>query len=166
MSAIILWLSRHAPTPRQVAELERMYPGHTIKHDKQTFGDVADIVRRFHKSGATDLVLVAPWTVVRELVKRGLHPLWAEMKQVVRGSPLAESHHNGRSYRFVGFRRVDGVELKLSAARPLTSQPDKETSDLAQGLRSSVDAKLGCNSHTRIESQQPCTFEPEVEITK
>lgn len=145
MTAIILWLSRHTPTPRQLAELERIYPGHILKIDRRSFDGADDIVERYHKSGATDMVVVAPLSFVRELVRRGLHPLWAEMRQVTRGSPLAESHNNGRSYKFIGFRRITAIKVDTIAANPLTSPFDKKEGIKSKSTSVVSDTPQGCD---------------------
>lgn len=129
MSQIILWLSRHTPTVRQLAELERLYPGHNLKIDKRSFDSADDIVARYKSSGATDMVVVAPLSFVRELVRRGLHPLWAEMRQVTRGSPLAETTNNNRSYRFIKFHRIRSIEVKLDEVLPSTQTNNAITSN-------------------------------------
>ena len=128
---IILWLSRHTPTVRQLAELERLYPGHDLKIDKRSFDSADDIVTRYKDSGATDMVVVAPLSFVRELVRRGLHPLWAEMRQVTRGSPQAETSNNGRSYRFVKFNRIRSIEVKLDEVLPSTQTNKSGTIELS-----------------------------------
>lgn len=126
---IILWLSRHRPSPRQLAELKRLFPGCLVKEDRRTFVNADTIVERFHKSGAAEMVVVAPLSFVRELVRRGLHPIWAEMRQIARGSPNADSYYNGRSYRFIKFRRIRKVTVELeeisppASPQPVTSPP-------------------------------------------
>lgn len=161
---IILWLSRHTPTVRQLAELERLYPGHDLKIDKRSFDSADDIVARYKSSGATDMVVVAPLSFVRELVRRGLHPLWAEMRQVTRGSPHADTSNNGRSYRFIKFNRIRSITVQLDEVLPST-QPNKTTSPTSDNTKvdasaeqkttglalisksaSESDARKGCNS--------------------
>jgi len=157
MPAIILWLSRHTPTPAQRAELERLYPGHELKIDKRSFDSADDIVARVAKSGATDIVVVAPLSFVRELVRRGLHPLWAEMRQVTRGSPSADSHHNGRSYRFIRFNRIRSVEVKLEPAAPLP--PPSTTPNLSPQQAKSVAGEQGLTSPSaQLESTTTTTL--------
>lgn len=151
MTAIILWLSRHKPSPRQIAELERLYPGHTLTIDSRAFDGADDIVARYHKSGATDLVVVAPLSFVRELVRRGLHPLWAEMRQIARGSPEADSHHNGRSYRFIRFNRIRSVTVELD---PAVALPQPSTSTKIASTSAPRDlGDSGCKPAPQAETQ-------------
>lgn len=164
MSAIILWLSRHKPTIRQLAELERLYPGHSLRIDSRSFDGADDIVSRYHNSGATDMVVVAPLSFVRELVKRGLHPLWAEMRQVVRGSPQADSHYGGRSYKFIGFRRITSVKVETIAAAPLSSHSDKKEALRAQGCSSSTTLP-GCGTNSSNQDESNCHYQTQQQET-
>jgi len=126
--AKIVWMSQHAPTPRQLAALEEMYPHFDLLVDAKSFDTADDIVERFHASGADDLVVVAPWPVINELVNRGLAPLYAVMKSVPPDSPDVEIRvrrgRKDRCWRFIEFRRCEGINLKLSKANPI--QPQKE----------------------------------------
>lgn len=152
MTAIILWLSRHMPSKRQIAALEAMYPGHELKIDSRSFDNADDIAARYHKSGATDIVVVAPLSFVRELVRRGLHPLWAEMRQIARGSPDADSHHNGRSYRFIRFNRIKSVRVETEPATALPSPSVKDqTNPVELTTEVGKNGEKGCNPLTEIE---------------
>lgn len=116
----IVWLSRHVPTVRQQQELQRLFPHHILRVDTRTFSGVDDIVNRFHKLGGDEMVVVAPLTVIRELTKRGIYPLRAEMALVNPSSPLAEVWVKGRAYRFVRFQRITAVNLELVDIHPPT----------------------------------------------
>jgi hypothetical protein len=79
----VYWLSRHAPLPSQIAELRRLFGEDVvIEQDPQPFESVDDILARFRRSGADELLVVAPLSVIAQLVQRGIKPLWAEMEQV------------------------------------------------------------------------------------
>ena len=96
----------------QVNELKRLFGDDVIiEQDPNPFSSADDIVQRFKTSGADELVVVAPLSVIAELVKRGIKPLWAEMKQVDVNE--AETEAAGRYYKFVRFRRIVGVEIKF-----------------------------------------------------
>jgi hypothetical protein len=121
--SVIAWFSRHAPVPSQLAELRRIYgPDVEVRVDARPFGDAADIAQRFRGSGATEMVVVAPLSVISALVDRGIRPLWAEMEQVPCDDPRAEVRpagrryqHSGeeRCYRFICFRRITAVKLEM-----------------------------------------------------
>jgi len=109
----VYWLSRHAPLESQIAELRRLFGEDVvIEQDPQPFDSVDDILNRFRQSGADELLVVAPLSVIAQLVQRGVKPLWAEMEQVTDPS-LAETEAAGRYYRFVRFRRITGIEIKF-----------------------------------------------------
>jgi hypothetical protein len=119
----VMWCSKHKPLDSQLAELRRLFGGDVVVHrDADRFSDAQEILSRFHKSGATELVVVAPLSVLREICKLGTRPLWAEMQEVPVDSPLSElrTGKNGhgvvraeRAYKFVRFRRLVGVELQF-----------------------------------------------------
>jgi hypothetical protein len=105
-------MSRHEPLPSQIRELKHLFGDDVvIEQDPNPFANADDIVQRFKTSGADELVVVAPLSVIAELVKRGIKPLWAEMKQV--DANEAETEAAGRYYKFVKFRRIVGVEIKF-----------------------------------------------------
>ncbi len=108
----VYWMSRHAPLPSQVAELRRLFGEDVvIEQDPKPFDSVDDILARFRASGADELLIVAPLSVIAQIVQRGVKPLWAEMQAC---SPdEAEVEAAGRYYRFVRFRRIAGIEIKF-----------------------------------------------------
>lgn len=116
----IVWMSRHPPTSTQSLELERLFPAHVLIVDARSFSGADQIVSRFHHERGDEMVVVAPWTVIRELVKRGLQPIYAEMRQV----PCADPHEvvlggrHRRCYRFVRFMHCRGVKLDLVPISP------------------------------------------------
>ena len=109
----IVWMSRHTPTHRQRTTLEAIYPQHHLIIDNRAFDSADDIIARWRMASADEMVLVAPMTVIREIVKRGLHPLHAEMQQIPCSHPESEVRVKGRCYRFVGFRRIKAVNFEL-----------------------------------------------------
>jgi len=108
----IYWMSRHAPLASQVRELERLFGAVEILQDPKPFDNADDVVRRFHESGADEIVIVAPLSVIAQLTQRGIKPLWAEM-ELVDDPSQAEVEAAGRYYRFKKFRRIVGVEIKF-----------------------------------------------------
>jgi len=114
----VYWMSRHAPLESQVKELRRLFGDDVIvEQDPQPFSSADDIVNRFRESGADELVIVAPLSVIAQVVQRGIKPLWAEMQQVDNKSE-AETEAAGRFYRFVRFRRIAGIEIKFEDVEP------------------------------------------------
>jgi hypothetical protein len=105
----IVWFSRHLPTRSQLQALAALYPHHRLLLDTNAFSDATDVVRRFEERGGDEMVVVAPLTVIRELVKRGLKPLRAQMEQCAPTD--AEVHEGGRHYRFVRFTRITAIEV-------------------------------------------------------
>lgn len=126
MPAKIVWMSRHSPTPSQVRELERLFPGHDFQVETRPFSGASQIVKRFHDTGATEMVVVAPWTVLNELVKLGLKPLVAKMENVPCDSKEAEivlGHgRRRRCQRFVRFERCIGIDMITKPINPKGQQ--------------------------------------------
>lgn len=126
----IMWMSRHNPTQRQLAELERLFPGHNLEVDINPFTGADDIALRVRRtlkaSDRVELVVVAPLTVVRELVKRGLRPLQAVMEQIPCDDPAVEVRighwaKRDRCYKFLGFRRITNVRVETEPIFPITT---------------------------------------------
>lgn len=119
----IIWLSRHMPTPRQRAELERLFPSWEVVIDTNPFRNADDIISRFNTLKAQEMVVVAPISLIRALTQRGLHPIWAEMEHVRSPAPsdsTIEVENSGRYYRFKKFWRIRAVNLDLEEVRPIT----------------------------------------------
>lgn len=108
--------------------LSQLWPSHELVIDTAVFDSVDAIISRFRAANADELVLVAPWTLIRRLIKHGVKPIYAQMQQipcrradveVTLGSPKRP-----RCYRFVQFMRCENVSLQLTTIQP---QPEKET---------------------------------------
>ena len=99
----VYWCSRHTVTVEQWQELRRLFGcdvGVTV--DTDSFTNVANLAHRYRMSGADELVLVAPLGMVERLVREtGIKPLWCD------------GDGRGSEYRFKGFRRLAGVEMKF-----------------------------------------------------
>jgi hypothetical protein len=123
----IMWMSQHVPTKRQLTTLEALFPSYELIIDARAFDSADDIIARYRASSAEEIVVVAPLTVIRELVRRGIHPIWAEMRQIPCQSHDVEVRTKRRCYKFVRFKRVNGLEFKTSDIHPATAtQHEKE----------------------------------------
>lgn len=108
----VMWFSRHPALASQVAELKRIFGGDVeIVTDPEPFSTADDIIRRFRASGAIEMVVVAPLSVIGVICDRGLRPLWAEMEVVSKKD--AEVVAAGRGYKFIRFRRVKRLVLEF-----------------------------------------------------
>ncbi len=113
----IIWMSRHAPLSSQRTALEKLFPKHSLVIEKRPFSSAEQIVKRYQDVGGDEMVVVAPWSVIRQLIRLGIKPIYAEM--VPTSAADAESVIvSGRSkkrryYRFVGFHYCTDVSLKL-----------------------------------------------------
>jgi len=112
----ILWMSRHAPLQAQIDWLNHRFGNVEITQDPNPFDTAQVIVNRYHSGGFDDMVVVAPLSVIDQLIKRGIKPLWAEMDQIpvseAKDSPYDCVVVNGRrGFRFTHFSRV--VELRM-----------------------------------------------------
>lgn len=119
----IVWFSRHEPTSRQLSTLKLMYGSNlAIIRDGRAFTSAADIASRFRQSGASELLVVAPLTVIQALNRLGIKPLWAEMRPCLPTHPDAEVVARPRvgpprHYRFIRFCRINSIRLDTT---PLT----------------------------------------------
>lgn len=121
----ISWFSRHRPTPRQIAELKRLFgPATRIVQDSRTFAGADEVLARYRASGAGEMVIVAPLSVIAALCDRGLRPLWPQMELVPADHPEAEvrierrDHRGVECYRFSGFRRLTGIVMTFEPINP------------------------------------------------
>jgi len=105
-------LSRHKPLPSQIAELNRIFGHIDLVMDANPFSDVSDIVKRFREGGYDAIVVVAPLSVIAQLIKMGIKPLWAEMQRV-NCKEEAETKVSGRYYRFVKFKRIKRIKIEF-----------------------------------------------------
>lgn len=112
-TTVIVWLSRHLPTPRQQAELHRLFPTMTLRVDTRSFSTADDIIQRFHTLGGSEMVVVAPLSVIRALVDRGIQPLYAQMAQCSPTDPRREVSSKGRHLRFVNFKRITSITIEM-----------------------------------------------------
>lgn len=106
----VVWLSRHKPLGKQARELERLFGPVELIHDPESFTTADKIVEKFRKSGADEMVIVAPLSVIDQLVQRGIRPLYAEMTQVHEGQYDVDV--NGRKFIFQRFTRIVGIKVE------------------------------------------------------
>lgn len=107
----IIWFSRHAPIPKQLDELKRIFgPETEVIQDPNPFQTADDVVQRFRASGADEMVVVAPLSVLDQLIKRGVRPLYAEMELVE--DEDYDTIANGRKFRFIRFVRIIEITVK------------------------------------------------------
>ncbi|MBO0887473.1 hypothetical protein J2P12_00070 [Candidatus Bathyarchaeota archaeon] len=112
----IIWVSRHAPLKSQISELERLFPKHTLVIEKRPFSSAEQIVKRFREAEGDEMVVVAPWSVMRQIIKLGIRPIYAEMKPTTSAdaeSVIVSGRKKRRYYKFVGFSYCTDVSLKL-----------------------------------------------------
>lgn len=94
----VLRATRHPASREELAEIRRLFGGRVeVVEDAQPFRDGREILDRVARAGADDLLVVAPYSVMNQIVQGGRNPLWAK---VVGG-------------RFVSLHRVRGVRIDL-----------------------------------------------------
>lgn len=118
----ILWMSRHVPLPSQRKELERLFPGHLLITESRPFSSAEQIVRRYRENRGDEMVVVAPWSVVRQIIRLGIKPIYAEMrpcsKQEAESVIVSGRSQHKRYYCFVKFHYCTDVALKLEPIIP------------------------------------------------
>lgn len=146
MAKTIVWMSRHSPLVSQLKELERLFPGHSLIIDRRAFSSAAQIVQRFHEALGDEMVVVAPDSVVRELIRLGIRPIYAEMQQVSTAGEaettiVANRSKRRRYYRFVKFHYCVGIPRLLEPIPEAnaSSTPTKAGSTVCSHLREWLD---------------------------
>lgn len=113
----IAWFSRHAPTKRQRETLAALFGPHQLIINGRTFSSASEIIERMTSCGATELVLVAPLTIIRALTLMGVYPIVARMERCLGSHPEAEYHTRKCHYRFVHFERIEEVSVKSTTLK-------------------------------------------------
>ena len=118
----IAWLSRHAPTPSQRAELTRLFGAHTLDVDPSPFADAEEVARRIRRTGAAEVVCVAPLSVLQKLLEFGIRPLTAKLEACdPAAAEIVSQNRNGTRYlRFSHFRRLESIDMRYSEVAPAT----------------------------------------------
>lgn len=89
--------TRHSTLLEEAAAMRRLFGEVEIETDPRPFRDGREIRERLQRSGADDLLVVAPYGVLDQLTKSGIKPLWEEV----------------RDGRFVALHRLQGVRIKF-----------------------------------------------------
>lgn len=108
----ILWLSQHVPLQKQIAELQRIFRQVEVIRDPRPFSNAEEIFGRYKAGSYTEIVTVAPLSVIAKLCELGLRPLYAQMDQVANQGE-ADLSYRGRFYRFNRFVRVKAVKMEI-----------------------------------------------------
>lgn len=107
----IVWFSRHKPIQKQLNELKRLFgPDVEVIQDPDPFSGADDVVERFKKLGGDEMVIVAPISVIDQITKRGIQPLYAEM--VLTEGDDFDVEANGRRFIFDRFTRIKRVIIE------------------------------------------------------
>ena len=115
----IIWYSQHEPLSNQIAELKRLFGEVEIDHQGRQMDDVNKIINYFRQSGAIEIVVVAPLSVIGKICESGIKPLWAEMAEVDPSDAdlVIQKRRGGRlvdvGYKFIRFRRVIRLNLEF-----------------------------------------------------
>lgn len=114
----IVWLGQNAPIRVQVKELERIFLDRfsepiEVIHNKNTWLGAEQLVNYLDSVKADDFVAVLPLSIIERLCAAGKRPLYAQM-EVVRSGQAHDLQYSGRCYRFLGFKRIEKVEMIFS----------------------------------------------------
>ncbi len=94
----VLRFTRHQTLPEEAAEIRHLFGQEVrIETDSRPFRDGREIRERFQRSGADDLLVVAPYGMLDQLTKSGIKPLWGEVM----------------NERFVALHRLNGVRVRF-----------------------------------------------------
>ena len=108
MSKHILWVSRHPPLESQINELNRLFGDVLVSIDPTPFENAQAIIER--AKNYDEIVMVAPLSVIAEVCKLGIKPLWAEMEQT--SWKNKEVKQRNKYLKFKKFYRIVGVDVK------------------------------------------------------
>jgi len=119
----ILWLSRHPPLPKQIAELDRIFwnpddGNPSIVIHRGPVRDAEHVLNLLSETKADEVVAVLPLTIIQRLTRIGVRPIWAEMELV--GDPAKADYvdpGSKRAYRFKEFRRIKSVRIEFEPLR-------------------------------------------------
>jgi hypothetical protein len=118
----VLWISKNKPLTSQLNELKKLFGKDVrIDIDPNPFSSAQDICDRFDHGGYDEMVLIAPLSVCKIITEAGYRPLWSEMRAAspqesevtVQGEGDRISH-KVRYYKFVRFKRLEGVDVIYS----------------------------------------------------
>jgi hypothetical protein len=106
----ILWISKSQPMPEQRAELDRLFPNADVEIDTREVGGASQLVERIRAGKYDEVVAVVPWSMLSQLIERGIHPLYAKIR------------HAGGAIKHVGIYRLESINMKLRPVGPLGVQ--------------------------------------------
>ena len=115
---VIAWFSQHIPLLSQEKELRRLFGDIQIVHIPEPFRNAESILSKTQELGATEIVLVAPYSVIDRVCKAGVKPLFARMLPVTADHPKAEVQIGSRWYCFLRFRRIKGIHIEWEDVLP------------------------------------------------
>jgi hypothetical protein len=101
----ILWISKNNPMQEQLDALKVLFPAAQIEVDTRDVRNTEELVARIRSGKYDEIVAVIPWSMLKQLLSRGIYPLYAKI----------ERDKNG-SMRHVGIERVESIDMKT---RPL-----------------------------------------------
>ena len=110
----ILWMSRHAPHPRQIEALRAMHGADVfVEQEARPFDDARQITRRYREGGFDDMVVVAPLSVIAIICQEGIKPLQAEVAEENDPAKIEFRGARGQGFRFIRFRRIVRLALEF-----------------------------------------------------
>lgn len=108
---VVYWLSRHPPLRVQVDALKAKFGSDCkIIQDPNPVDTVDEILKRFEQSGAHEIVVVLPYSMIHKLIQRGISPLMPIMKEVG-DNEQCDLIYRGKKLRFIEFRRLKEIRL-------------------------------------------------------
>lgn len=115
----IAWLSRHAPLPIQRDALANIYGQVDIVQITDTWRGADDLIAAVRDYD--DVVIVAPLSLIAEVVRRGLRPIRACMELMPSGTDYdgyRDVIEHGRHYRFAKFERIIAIDVRTEPLAP------------------------------------------------
>ncbi|MBI4193365.1 MAG: hypothetical protein HY536_01935 [Candidatus Colwellbacteria bacterium] len=107
-------MSRHQPAAAQVRALQKIFGDDVeVVVDPNPFDSADTIAQRFDQGGFDDLVVVAPLSVIDQLCKRNLKPLWSDSVEENNPRRIDFRGARGQGFRFVRFRRVKRIIMEF-----------------------------------------------------
>lgn len=111
MAKVLFMHSDGGPTPRQIEALKRLYGDDVeIIHDAYYNRELDVLINRIYETKCDDIVLVAPFTVIKLLCERGIYPLFAVMKKTT--ADKAELTRFGKHIMFSHYVRVKAIRME------------------------------------------------------
>ncbi|GAB7387378.1 hypothetical protein BSNK01_12140 [Bacillaceae bacterium] len=112
----ILWLSRHAPLPEQVAALEKKFGSVEIVQISKTVSSAAEVVELLRENNCEEMVVVLPVPILADLTNPRICPV-KPIRAVMDRIPTGRTNEKGEpefEFIFSHFERVEKVEVVTS----------------------------------------------------